>query len=71
MGKVRYTVIIEWDPEEALYIATVPVLSVGSYGATKQEALDKIKEAVEVTIKGLQASGQAVPVATDELAGQL
>ena len=41
MGITRYTVVIEWDEEEELYIATLPALSVGSYGVSKSEALEK------------------------------
>jgi len=62
MEKFRYTVIIEWDAEEKLFIATIPALSVGSYGATRKKALDNIKEAAEVTIEGLKATGQPVPI---------
>ncbi len=62
MGKIRYTVVIEWDSEEELFITTIPALDVGSYGVTRQEALDKIKEAAEVTIEGLKAAGQPVPL---------
>ena len=69
MGKVRYTVAIEWDAEEELYIATIPALDVGSYGATKQEALDNIKEAAEVTVEGLKATGQPVPLNDEERVG--
>ena len=61
MGTARYTVVVEWDLEEELYIASMPALSVGSYGATEEEALDKVREAAEVTIKGLEATGQEVP----------
>ena len=45
MGITHYTVVIEWDDEEELYIATIPVLSVGSYGASRSAALEKIREA--------------------------
>ena len=41
MGTTRYTVVIEWDDEEELYIATIPALSVGSYGVSRNEALEK------------------------------
>ena len=51
MGKARYTVVIEWDPEEKLYIATIPALSVGSYGVSRKEAMEKIKEAAELTVE--------------------
>ena len=61
MNKIRYEVIVEWDAEEELYVATMPALSVGSYGSTRQEALDKIEEAAEVTIEGLREAGQPVP----------
>ena len=61
VNKIRYTVIVEWVPEEKLYIATMPALSVGSYGNTRQEAVDKIEEAAEVTIEGLRETGQPVP----------
>jgi predicted RNase H-like HicB family nuclease len=60
MGKARYTVVLEWDPEEEFYIATMPALSVGSYGATEAEALDQVREAAEVTIEGLKATGQRI-----------
>jgi predicted RNase H-like HicB family nuclease len=63
MGTERYTVVIEWDPEEELFVATVPTLSVGSYGATRREALDNTKEAAELTIDGLKKTGQPVPTA--------
>jgi predicted RNase H-like HicB family nuclease len=62
MEKVRYTVVLEWDPEEELYIATIPALSVGSYGETREEAMAKIEEAAIVTIGGLKATGQTIPM---------
>ena len=61
MGIARYTVVIEWDDEEGLYIATIPALSVGSYGVSRKEAMEKIKEAAEVTIEGLKAHNLPVP----------
>ena len=61
MDIARYTVVIEWDPEEELYIATIPALSVGSYGVSRKEAMEKIKEAAEVTIEGLKAHNLPVP----------
>ena len=69
MGEVRYTAVIEWDPGESLYVATIPVLSVGSYGATKEEAVKKIKEAADVTIEGLKATEQPVPLGDEDRAG--
>ena len=61
MGTARYTIVIEWDQEERLYIATVPAFSVGSYGTTRDEALAKVKEAAEISIEGLKAHNLPVP----------
>lgn len=69
MNKVRYTVIIEWDPEEQLFISTMPALSIGSYGNTQKEALENIKEAAEVTIEGMKATGQSVPLGDEDRVG--
>ena len=63
--KARYTVFIEWDAEEELFIATMPALSVASYGETEEEALEKVREAAEVTIEGLKDTGQPVPAEDD------
>ena len=69
MGNIRYTVVLEWDPEEELYVATIPVLSVASYGTTRDEAMEKIKEAAEVTIEGLKITGQPVPMCDEDRVG--
>ncbi len=69
MEKIRYTVVLEWDPEEDLYVATLPALSVGSYGETRDEALAKIKEAAEVTIEGLKETGQPIPRGDEDKIG--
>ena len=61
MDKLRYTVVLEWDPEERLFVAAVPALTVSTYGETREETLDKVKEAITVTVEGLRAAGQPVP----------
>jgi predicted RNase H-like HicB family nuclease len=69
MEKIRYTVVLEWDPEEDLYVATLPALSIGSYGETRDEALEMIKEAAEVTIEGLKETGQLIPRGDEDKIG--
>lgn len=61
MRNVRYTVILERDSETKLWVATVPALSVSTYGSSRPHALRKAKETVEVTIEGLKATQQPVP----------
>lgn len=65
MDVTHYTTAIEWDDAEELNIATIPALSVGSYGVSMNEALEKIREAAEVTIEGLKAHN-LLPVPQDD-----
>ena len=60
-----YTVILEQetDPEfTGYYNASVPALSgCFSYGATKEEALKNIKEAILCYLEDLRIHGEAIP----------
>jgi predicted RNase H-like HicB family nuclease len=66
----RFTVILqpERDPEFAGYFnATVPALpGCVSYGATKEEALRNIREAMEAYLADMEAEGEEVPQETIE-----
>ena len=61
MGKLSYGVVLEWDKTERLVTATVPAFAISTYGSDRREALEKVREAILVTIDGLQAAGQPVP----------
>ena len=69
MPDYKFTVIMEQD-EDGLYVASVPLLQ-GCYtqGATYQEALENIKDAIKLHIEARQALGEPVPieVAIDEV----
>ena len=62
MKKIRYTVVIDWEPEEQVYVATVPALAVSTYGETHEEALRMAREAIDVTVEGLRSLGQPIPL---------
>ncbi len=59
MGAARYTVVIEWDNEGDLYVATLPALSVGGCGVSMDEGIPG--KAAQVTIEGLKADNLPVP----------
>jgi len=69
MTDYRFTVVVEQD-EDGLYIASVPLLQ-GCYtqGATYEEALENIKDAIRLHIEARQSLGEPVPieVAIDEV----
>lgn len=58
---MKYRVLIEED-EDGVFVAEVPSLpGCISQGATRQEALVNIKEAIAVYVESLEAHGEAVP----------
>jgi len=63
-GKV-YTIILQPEPAadfEGYYNASVPALpGCFSYGASRQEALHNIKEAIELYLEDLEAAGEPLP----------
>jgi len=58
----KYTVILEPNYHEAGYTVRVPALpGCITYGQTREEALERAREAVEGFIEGLQKAGELVP----------
>ena len=61
-----YGVIFELD-EDGKFTATVPELSCCiSFGVTRDEALENIKEAIEAYIESLQKHNEPVPPSIQE-----
>lgn len=62
---LTYTIILqpETDPESPGYFnASVPALpGCFSYGETRQDALNNIREAIELYIEDLEAAGEPIP----------
>jgi len=58
---MKYTVILERESDGG-FVASVPVLpGCVSQGDTREEAIDNIKEAVEVYVEDCRAAGDLVP----------
>ncbi|HEX5502309.1 MAG TPA: type II toxin-antitoxin system HicB family antitoxin [Thermomicrobiales bacterium] len=58
----RYAIVIEWDPEDRIYVATVPDLRfVATHGDTYQEALERVLELVAEWLDLARESGVAPP----------
>ncbi len=61
MESMRYTVVLEQDPEGG-YVAVVPALpGCVSQGDTRQQALDNAREAAELYVEDCIAAGDPVP----------
>jgi predicted RNase H-like HicB family nuclease len=60
-GPMRYTVILERDPDGG-YVATVPALpGCVSQGDTRDQALANIKEAAALYVEDCRDAGDPVP----------
>ena len=62
MKEYNWPVIIEYDPEDDVYLADCPLLP-GCYtdGKTYEEALENIKDAIKLCIESRFAVGDPVP----------
>ena len=58
---MKYRVTIEPD-EDGVFVAEVPALpGCITQGATRQEAIENIKEAIELYLESLESHGDPIP----------
>ncbi len=63
---MRYTIILEYDPEAKAYAVTVPALpGCTSQGDTIEEAIANAKEAITGHIDTLKTIGEPIPEETE------
>ncbi len=63
MKEYQYPIVIEYDPEDDVYLADCPLIP-GCYtdGKTYEEALENIKEAIHLCIESRLAVGDPIPL---------
>ena len=58
----HYEIIIYWSAQDQAFIADVPELpGCLAHGASHEEALSNVKQAMSLWLEAAQAEGQAVP----------
>jgi len=69
MDLIRFQVIIEQD-EDGLYVADVPALAgCHTQGKTFEEAVENIKEAIDMCVQELREDGQPIETRYPEVVG--
>jgi len=60
--QVRYSLIIDWDPDDRIFVVTVPDLpGCRTHGRTYEEAARNAQDAIESWIDAARADGQEPP----------
>lgn len=58
----RYSMILEWDPRDDIYIATVPdLVGCRTHGDTLEEAVRQGRDALESWIDAAREEGWEIP----------
>ncbi len=58
----RYSMVLEWDPRDDIYIVTVRELpGCRTHGATLEEAIEQGADAIESWIDASRAWGRPIP----------
>ena len=61
-AQLHYSLIVEWDPRDAIYVVTVPELpGCRTHGRTYEEAIAMAQEAIEGWVETAAALGWAIP----------
>lgn len=62
MNTLHYSISIQWEPKDQIFIARVPELKgCVAHGITYQEALDQIMDAMQGWIEDAVAAGEQLP----------
>jgi predicted RNase H-like HicB family nuclease len=62
MTRRRFKVVLEWDPEESVWVTYVPSLNhLSTYGETREEALAQTREAILGYIEAAEQENISLP----------
>ncbi len=62
MNPEYYSMVIQWDPRDNIYVVNVPELpGCKTHGKTYAEAIQNILEVIELWIDDAKKSGEPIP----------
>ena len=66
MSTQTFTVLLEWDAEDHVWVTAVPALNfLSTYGDTREEALQQTREAIIGYIETARDEGIVLPAANE------
>ena len=65
MNPSHYSMLIQWDPRDDIYVVTIPELpGCRTHGETYEEAIKNAIEVIELWIEDAQKAGEPIPQPT-------
>ncbi|GCE03955.1 type II toxin-antitoxin system HicB family antitoxin [Dictyobacter aurantiacus] len=65
MNPKHYSMLIQWDPRDNIYVVTIPELAgCRTHGDTYEEAIKNALEVIELWIEDAQKAGEPIPQPT-------
>ena len=61
MNPAHYSMNIQWDEEDNIYIISVPELKVKTHGKTYEEAIKNALEVIELWLEVATQDGRPIP----------
>jgi predicted RNase H-like HicB family nuclease len=61
MNPHHYSLLIQWDTEDNIYIVTVPELKIKTHGKTYEEAIKNASEVIELWLEVAMQDGRPIP----------
>ena len=62
---MRYAIIVEWSPEDDVYVVSVPDFpEIHTHGATREEAVAMANEAIALALAAARRGGRVAPPPT-------
>ncbi|MDQ2902299.1 MAG: type II toxin-antitoxin system HicB family antitoxin [Chloroflexota bacterium] len=65
MNPKHYSMLIQWDPRDNIYVVTIPELSgCRTHGDSYEEAIKNTLEIIALWIEDAQKAGESIPQPT-------
>ncbi len=61
MNARHYSMIIQWDDEDSIFVVSVPELKVKSHGRTYEEAIKNALEVIDMWLEVARQNGKLIP----------